>query len=374
MHQFEKTRNSGSANSLQGAILALERRARIVQMDYDFWSAAMSAAPLVMRGLVMPTRGPAARPVDLLIASTHEWTSRSLATILSPYGYVVGKTFNRAQTLKRIRTNPPDAVIIDEQLPDGDGYALCRQLTDENLVSPSTPIFLALSRPPTRRDRIAALQASAWACLGEPVDAEELVAMLGVYVPAKLEADQARSQGLVDEATGVYNMRGLLRRADELAASATRRHVALCCVLLAPEIDGAGYVESSDEAATTEPRDHPSPPLWVLRSIASALRSATRHSDAIGRLSTNSFAVVAVDTDAAQARQMAERLGAAIVAKPASANVPPLPKLRVRAGYHGVAAADKTSVDVAALMQQADMALQRARADSSQAWLQGYSA
>src|SRR5437899_4470876 len=136
-------------------------------MNYDFWSAAMSAAPLVMRGLVMPTRGPAARPVDLLIASTHEWTSRSLATILAPYGYVVGKTFNRAQTLKRIRTNPPDAVIIDEQLPDGDGYALCRQLTDENLVSPSTPIFLALSRPPTRRDRIAALQASAWACLGE---------------------------------------------------------------------------------------------------------------------------------------------------------------------------------------------------------------
>jgi len=340
----------------------------------------MSAAPLVMRGLVMPTRGPAARPVDLLIASTHEWTSRSLATILAPHGYVVGKTFNRAQTLKRIRTNPPDAVIIDEQLPDGDGYALCRQLSDESLISPSTPIFLALSRPPTRRDRIAALQANAWACLGEPVDAEELIAMLGVYVPAKLEADQARSQGLVDEATGVYNMRGLLRRAEELAASATRRHVALCCVLLAPEIEGAGLVESADEgvtppaAVTTEPRDHPSPPLWVLRSIASALRSATRHSDAIGRLSTNSFAVVAVDTDAGQARQMAERLGAAIVAKPASANVPALPKLRVRAGYHGVATADKSSVDVAALMQQADTALQRARADSTQGWIQGYSA
>ena len=340
----------------------------------------MSAAPLAMRGLVMPTRGPAARPVDLLIASTHEWTSRSLASILAPHGYVVSKTFNRAQTLKRIRTSPPDAVIIDEQLPDGDGYALSRQLTEENLVSPSTPIFLALSRPPTRRDRIAALQASAWACLGEPVDAEELVAMLGVYVQAKLEADQARSQGLVDEATGVYNMRGLLRRAEELAASATRRHVALCCVLLAPEIECAGRVESLDEGATppaavitTEPHDHPSPPLWVLRSIASALRSATRHSDAIGRLSTNSFAVVAVDTDAAQARQMAERLGAAIVAKPASANVPPLPKLRVRAGYHGVATADKTTVDVATLMQQADTALQRARADSSQGWIQGYS-
>jgi diguanylate cyclase (GGDEF)-like protein len=316
----------------------------------------------------MPTQGPTARPVDLVIASTHEWISRSLATILAPHGYMVDGTFNRAHTLKRIRTNPPDALIIEEQLPDGDGYALCRELIDENLISPSTPIFLALSRSPTRRDRIAALQAGAWACLGEPVDAEELMAMLDVYVQAKLDADQARSQGLVDEATGVYNARGLLRRAEELAASATRRHVSVCCVLLAPEIeDAVAAVPSNGDT-----RDHPSPPLWVLRSIATALRTATRHSDAIGRLSTNSFGVVAVDTNAAQARQLAERLGAAIVARPSSANVPPLPRLRVRAGYHGVAGGPEKSVDIATLMSQADSALQRARADSGEGWIQGY--
>ena len=322
----------------------------------------------------MPTRGPAARPVDLLIASTHEWTSRSLASILAPHGYVVAKTYNRAQTLKRLRKEPPDAVIIDEQLPDGDGYALCRQLTEENLISPSTPIFVALSRPPTRRDRIAALQANAWACLGEPVDAEELIAMLGVYVPAKLEADQARSQGLVDEATGVYNMRGLLRRAEELAASATRRHVSVCCVLLAPEIEGEAATEtpatSVMDVRSTNGDSH-SPPLWVLRSIATALRSTTRHSDAIGRLGTNSFAVVAIDTDVSQARQLAERLGAAIVAKPSGPNVPPLPKLKVRAGYHGIATAN-TKIDVAELMRQADVALQRARSDASKGWVQGF--
>lgn len=304
----------------------------------------------------MPTQGPVARPVDLLIASTHEWTSRSLASILAPHGYVVGEAYNRAQTLKRLTSNPPDALIIDEQLPDGDGYALCRHITDESLVPPSTPIFLALSRSPTRRDRIAALQAGAWAALGEPVDAEELVAMLDVFIPAKLDADHARSQGLIDDMTGVYNVRGLVRRAEELAASASRRHVALCCVLLAPEVEGA----------------HASPPMWVLRSIATALRSATRHSDAIGRLATNSFAVVAVDTNALQARQLAERLGAAIVAKPSSPNVPPLPRLVVRAGYHGVTADDKRSVDVTSLMQQADAALQRARTDSNQGWLQGF--
>lgn len=326
----------------------------------------------------MPQQGPTARPVDLVIVSTHEWISRSLATILAPHGYVVDGTYNRAHTLKRIRTNPPDALIIEEHLPDGDGYALCRELVDENLISPSTPLFLSLSRSPTRRDRIAALQSGAWACLGEPVDAEELMAMLDVFVQAKLDADQARAQGLVDEATGVYNARGLLRRAEELAASATRRHVPVCCVLLAPEIESTSTGSATPSGVTNgrdsngDAHDSPSPPLWVLRSIATALRSATRHSDAIGRLGTNSFAVVAIDTDAAQARQLGERLGAAIVARPSSANVPPLPRLRVRAGYHGVAGAPEKAVDIAALLRQADTALQRARVDPGHGWIQGF--
>lgn len=322
----------------------------------------------------MPSEGPAARPVDLLIASTHEWTSQSLASILLPHGYVVGKSYNRAQTLRRVRNNPPDALIIDEHLPDADGYALCRELMEENLIAPSTPIFLAFSRSPTRRDRIAALQAGAWACLGEPVDAEELTAMLDVFVPAKLDADQARSQGLIDEATGVYNVRGLVRRAEELAASATRRHVAMGCILLAPEIEAKNGTESgkgADGAPKGAP-SHASPPVWVLRNIAASLRSSTRHSDAIGLLDTNAFAVVALDTNAVQARQLAERLGAAIIAKPSNPSVPPLPRLQVRGGYHGVSGDTKGSVDAAVLMQQADLALQRARADSTHGWLQGY--
>jgi two-component system, cell cycle response regulator len=313
----------------------------------------------------MPPQGPAARLVDLLIASTHEWTSQSLASILAPHGYVVGKSYNRAQTLKRVRNNPPDALIIDEHLPDADGYALCRELMEENLIVPSTPVFLAFSRSPTRRDRIAALQAGAWACLGEPVDAEELMAMLDVFVPAKLDADQARSQGLIDEATGVYNVRGLVRRAEELAASATRRHAAMGCVLLAPEIEAPNGTESGRKSDV-------SPPLWVLRNIAAALRASTRHSDAIGLLETSAFAVVAPDTNAVQARQLAERLGAAIMAKPSSPSVPPQPRLHVRGGYHGVPGDAKASVDAASLMRQADVALQRALADSSRGWLQGY--
>jgi PleD family two-component response regulator len=307
----------------------------------------------------MPTKTPSARPVGVLIASEQEWTSRSLASILAPHGYLVRKTYTRGQTLAHIHRDPPDAMIIDEQLPDGDGHTLCRDLYEQDLISPSTPVFLALSHAPTRRDRLAALRAGAWACLGEPLDAEELLAALGVFVPAKLDADHARTMGLVDEMTGVYNVRGLTRRAQELGADAARRRTGLGCILLAPD------TESGE------------PPLALVRRIATALRSCLRHSDAIGRLEPAAFAIVAPDTDATQVRRLAERLATVILGKPdgggggRSESQPP-PAFRLRAGCHGVADFRSASIDSAGLMLRATAALQRARSDLPDAWLQWF--
>jgi len=264
------------------------------------------------------------------------------------------KAYTRAQTIAQIRRDPPDAIIIDEELPDGDGHELCRHLYEHNLISPSTPVFLALTRSPTRRDRLAALRAGAWTCLGEPLDAEELVAALGAFVPAKLDADHARTTGLVDEMTGVYNVRGLTRRAQELGADAARRRTGLACILITPD------TESGE------------PPLALVRRIASTLRLATRHSDAIGRLEPAAFAVVALDTEAGQVRRLAERLAAAVLAKPDGRTETQPPTFRLRAGFHGVANFRTASIDAAELMLRATAALQRARSDLPDAWLQGF--
>ena|SRR5438067_1264305 len=310
----------------------------------------------------MAQRGPAARPVDLLIASTDEWRSRSLASILAPHGYVVHKTYNRAQTLAQVHRKAPDALIIDEHLPDGEGYALCLELTEENYTTPSTPLFLAFTRSPTRRDRLAARHAGAWECLGDPLDAEELTAMLEVFVRAKIETDQAREQSLIDDPTGLYNARGLMRRAEELAAQAERRNSPLSCLYLIAEIE----TDLGSEHMSGEP------PLWLERRIAAVLRSTARHSDALGRLGANSFGVIASDTDAVQARQLALRLANAIHAATATASVPRIPRLRIRAGYDGVSEIDPV-LDVKTLMLHASVALERTGAHSAE-WLQGYSA
>jgi len=307
------------------------------------------------------TNAVTARPVVVLIASKQEWTSRSLESILAPRGYAVRKTFTRAQALSQARRDPPDAIIIDEQLPDGDGHSLCRDLRAGGVIAPSTPVFLTLPRPPTRRDRLAALRAGAWACLGDPLDAEELLSALTVFVPAKLDADQARTDGLVDEVTGMYNVRGLTRRAQELGAHATRRRAALACILLTPD-------PYPDEGADDGPHEVP---LAVLRRVAAALRSTARHSDAIGRLGPNAFVVVAVDTDEGQARRLAERLAATILAEP-DPPAEPRPPFRLRVGCHGVPDFHAASIDTVELMLRATAALQKTRANPNGGWLQAF--
>ncbi len=305
----------------------------------------------------MRTQAASARPAVVLIASKQEWTSRSLESILAPKGYVVLRSYTAGRALERAQHDQPDAIIMDAQLPDGSGHDLCRELRARHLVTSSTPILLILPKPATRRDRLAALHAGAWDCLGEPLDAEEVLAVLDAFVPAKLDADQARAEGLVDEATGLYNVRGLTRRARELASHASRHHTALACVMLAPD--------SGDEAHGAPGEPHPT----TVSRIARALKAAGRRSDAIGRLGPTAFAVVALGTTPAEARRLAERLGDAILAAPESAGQP---AFHLRAGCHGVLDFHAASIDAVDLMLRATAALRKARADPAGGWLRGF--
>jgi two-component system, OmpR family, alkaline phosphatase synthesis response regulator PhoP len=300
-----------------------------------------------MRTVAAPTRA-----MLVLIASKHEWASRSLESVLAPRGYAVLKTYTSQDTLERAQRAAPDAIIIDDQLPDTDAHALCRELRARALVSASTPILIMVARVPTRRDRCTALRAGAWDCLGQPPDAEELLAILEAFVPAKLDADQARAAALIDETTGLYNIRGLTQRAHELGSLATRYGAALACVLLAPEPSPDGAVESARHSI-------------VIRRVGYTLRTAGRLSDAIGRVGSGAFAVVASDTDAIQARALAQRLADAILAAPESS-------FRVVGGCHGVSDCRAASIDPVELMLCATTALQKARAEPARGWLRWF--
>ena len=229
----------------------------------------------------------------VLIVSEHEWSSRSLDSILAPKGYAVLRAYNGKQAMERIAGGNADAVFVDRSLPDMGGSELCRLLVDRSLVSAATPIMLLTSGAPSREERLDAMRAGAWDLINLPIDAEELLLRMERFVRGKLESDRVQEEALIDAATGLYSWEGVTRRLREVAALAERFDRPLACVVFAPEGEA-----DIDEA--TERR--------FLSLMAEELRGVTRRSDVLGRIGPREFAILAPDTSEEGARVLAERL------------------------------------------------------------------
>lgn len=292
------------------------------------------------------------RPPVVLIVDDQEWSTRSIESILAPNGFAVMRAYTGKKGLERAHTYRPDVIVIDANLPDTDSLELCRSLRDDPAFGDAMPILLTTSERPSRRLRLEALRAGAWDFLSYPIDAEELVLRLEAFVGAKLEADRRREEGLVDDLTGFYNLRGLERRVHELTSWAYRQHGALACVVLAPESDGAAQ-ELADVMAT---------------ELAQVIKRTGRISDVVGRLGKNEFAILAPGTDAAGAVRLAERLAEA-AQKTASEGDGNASELHFRAGYDVVP--DVTvSPDLARdVLVRATKALRKSKRGESGEWI-----
>ncbi len=266
-----------------------------------------------------PVRQPLA-----LIATHDEWVSRPVESILTPHGYPVSKAATAAEAIERARLLAPDVLLVDAQLRGLPGIDLCRVVRSISEVPRSTPIMLLSRIPAAREERIAALRAGAWEMLPLPFDAEEFLLKLDTATAATRDAREAWQAGLVDPATGLYNARGIVWRVHELASEAARYHRPIACVALSPTSDvGADSPEERSAIAAAMPQ------------IAAVLRRASRGSDVLGRMREREFLILAPNTSARGAVQLAERVAAAADASTALA-VGADARIRLPAGCFGV--------------------------------------
>jgi diguanylate cyclase (GGDEF)-like protein len=292
-------------------------------------------------------------PPLVVIANSQEWHTRSLESILGPHGYAVLRAYTGRQAIERVLSAQPDVVIIDTDLPDVDGLEVCRTLRADPRISNSTPILVTSPGHPSRQKRLAALQAGAWDFLGATLDAEELPLRLNAYVRAKFDADRAREESLLDQITGLYNIRGLARRARELGSQAFRHHEPFACVVFAPLIDSGEGQEAQLTAA--------------VERLAKALRETGRVSDAIGRLGPTEFAVVAQGTDREGAVRLAERLQRALETTGEAAA-----RFRMCAGYDAVDNYHDAPIEPSDMLVRATMAMRLSRSDNTGNWIRAF--
>src|SRR3989449_10958874 len=191
----------------------------------------------------MANRKRLSRPPRILIASDQDHGLRELEGFLGQHGYSVLRVYAGAPVLERAREVRPDVILLDARLADRDSLALGNALRDDPLIGTSTPILLMTTGHPTPRDHIAALRVGIWELLPLPLNPDELLLALDTYVRAKLEADGAPTENVVDDLTGLYTAQGLARRARELIFQAAHHNTSAACVMFAPALEGEPSVE-----------------------------------------------------------------------------------------------------------------------------------
>jgi diguanylate cyclase (GGDEF)-like protein len=296
-------------------------------------------------------------PPLVVIANSQEWHTRSLESILGPHGYAVLRAYTGKQALERCRSAKPDIIIIDTDLTDIDGLEVCKSLRDDPLISHSTPILVTSPGHSSRQKRLAALRAGAWDFLGSALDSEELPLRLDAYVRAKFDADRARAESPLDQLTGLYNVRGLARRAREMGSAAFRHEEAFACIVFAPVLE-----RSSDEAQTENAINA------SVQRLAKLLRDNGRVSDAIGRLGPMEFAIIAQDTDVAGATKLAQRF-ATILATGSSEG---LGSMRMAAGIDVVPNYHESPIDPEDMLTRATKAMRQSRTEGSENWIRHF--
>jgi putative two-component system response regulator len=127
----------------------------------------------------------------VLVIDDDSAVSSLFARILVAEGYRVqtAPDFDSAQDL--LDREPPDVILLDVVLPDGDGFSICRRLKD-NASTRLTPVILVTGLG-DRDSRIRGRLAGADDFLTKPIDREELVARVGSAARLKRYTDDLDS-------------------------------------------------------------------------------------------------------------------------------------------------------------------------------------
>jgi two-component system alkaline phosphatase synthesis response regulator PhoP len=93
-------------------------------------------------------------------------------------GFEVDEAYDGEEGLKRVRANPPDAIVLDVMMPGKDGYAVCAELkADERYASIPVVLLTAVASnvPSTRYSHYSGMTMDADDYLAKPASAEQIL-------------------------------------------------------------------------------------------------------------------------------------------------------------------------------------------------------
>ena len=109
----------------------------------------------------------------VVVADDHREDRALVADTLSAHGFAVTETGSGERVLDLVSASPPDALVLDLELPDRNGFDVLRELQ----LRPEM-VVIVLGRGPDEIDCVTALELGAHDFVAKPVPTRELVARM----------------------------------------------------------------------------------------------------------------------------------------------------------------------------------------------------
>ena len=131
------------------------------------------------------------RPDILVVDDTRE-NLLLLATMLSDAGYKVRKAINGSLALGVVEVAKPDLILLDINMPDINGYEVCRRLKANQQTADIPVIFI--SALDEVLDKVKAFEAGGVDYITKPFEMQEVLVRVKTHLTISLQQNQLTKQ------------------------------------------------------------------------------------------------------------------------------------------------------------------------------------
>ncbi|MFC1809075.1 diguanylate cyclase [Candidatus Omnitrophota bacterium] len=234
--------------------------------------------------------------IKILVVDDQEDNIDLLSQMLEENGIEAITTQNGSEAVRLAREELPDVILLDIQMPDVDGFEICRRLKEDEVTQHIPVIFLTATYS-SEKNIVKGLELGAYDYVTKPFREGELLARINVMVKIKKTEDNVREESYTDALTGLYNRRFLSKRFGEEISRSLRSGLPLACLML--DID---HFKSLNDMHGHEFGD------IVLKQVAQVLRESLRAYDTVARYGGEEFVVILPSTARHDAECVAEKI------------------------------------------------------------------